>query len=278
MKNMSNIGKFFVIWAIIFTLGLVLTVAGCVAGGPDGIEKAVDGRERPVNSDPVETDIIENDYEFSSIEATGEADFIFVGSKYYDEALDDEDLSGIEPKAGKAVVIYDKSRTAPEVKTEDGRLVIDAGKDDHVYLGNNFNGPTVIVFCDDKELESVKVSSGACDLDIKGVSFKAADLGMNAGDVELKDVVSGGLKIVADAGDIEIAGVLKGATDVRAEAGSVDIDVFNGIKSYTMDLRAEAGDINVGEEDIDGTSYTQKGGKDTIKVRADAGDIDIGNL
>lgn len=278
MKNMSNIGKFFVICAIIFTFGLVLTVGGCAAGGTAGIEKAVDGREWSVNTDPVETDTIEDDYEFSSIEATGEADLVFIGSKYYKEVLDDEELSGIEPKAGKVVVVYDKSKNAPEVKTEGKTLIIDAGKDNHVYLSDRFNGPTVIVFCSDEELESIKVSSAACDLDIKGVSFRSADLGLNAGDVDLKDIISSGLKVAADAGDIEIAGVLKGVTDVRAEAGSVDIDVFNGIASYTMDVRAEAGDINIGEEEIDGTSYTQKGGEDTIRVRADAGDIDIGNL
>ena len=59
MKNMSNIGKFFVICAIIFTLGLVLTVAGCVAGGPAGIEKAVDGHDWSINTDPVETATID---------------------------------------------------------------------------------------------------------------------------------------------------------------------------------------------------------------------------
>lgn len=279
MKNMSKIAKFFLICAVVFTLGLVLTVGGCAAGGPAGIEKAVDGNEWSINTDPVETEVIEKDYEFSSIEATGEADFVIVGSKYYQDALGDADISGIDAKAGKVVVIYDKSKDAPEVKTDGSRLVVDAGKaDNRIYLSDEYFGPTVIVFCDDKELDSIKVSSSSCDLDIKGVSFKTADLGMNAGDVDLKDVTSGGLKVISDAGDIDIAGVLKGSTDVKTDAGSIEIDVFNGLTAYTMDLHADAGELRVGDEEIDGGDYTQKGGDDSITARTDAGDINIGNL
>ena len=278
MKNMSKTGKFFVICAVLFALGLVLTIGGCAAGGAAGIQKAVDGGEWSVNTDPVDTAIIENDYEFSSIEATGEADFIFVGSRYYSDAVRDYILTDTDAKAGKVVVIYDRSKQAPEVKTEGDRLVIDAGKGNHVYLSDSFHGPKVIVFCGDEELESVKISSSACDLDMKGISFKTADLGMNAGDVDMKDITSGGLKIIADAGDIEIAGVLKGTTDVRADGGDIDIDVSGDLASYTLDVHAEAGDLKIGKEEIDGGSYTQKGGEDTIKVRADAGDIDIGSL
>ena len=278
MKNMSKTGKFFVTCAVMFALGLVLTAGGCTAGGVAGIRKAVDGGEWSGNSDPVDTAVMENDYEFSSIEATGAADFIFVGSRYYSDAVRDYILTDTDARAGKVVVIYDKSKKAPEVKTEGDRLVIDAGKDNNVHLNDNFYGPKVIVFCSDEELESIKLSSEACDLDMKGISFKTADLEMSAGDVDLKDITSGGLKIVADAGDIDVSGDLKGITEVRADAGDIDIDVLGGIMDYTMDVHAEAGDLTVGGKDINGGSYTQKGGDDTIKVRADAGDIDIGSL
>ena len=279
MKNMSKTARFFLICAMIFTLGLVLTVGGCAAGGIAGIEKAVDGGKWTMDGEPVETKTIENDYEFSSIEATGEADFVIVGSKYYEDALDDHGISGVEAKVGRVVVVYDKSKTAPEVKADGGRLIIDAGKgENEIHFSENWFEPTVIVFCDDKELGSVSVSSSACDLEMKGVSFKTADLGMNAGDVDLKDIISGGLKVEADAGDIGIAGVLRGVTDVSTDAGSIEIDVFNGTRAYTMDLHTDAGEIKVGEDEIDGTSYTQKGGDDSITVRTDAGDIEIGSL
>ena len=279
MKNMSRTAKFFLICAVIFTLGLVLTVGGCAAGGIAGIEKAVDGNEWSVNTDPVDVGTIEDDFEFSSIEATGDADFVIVGSKYYEDALDDADIEDIEAKAGKVVVIYDKSKKAPEVRTDGDRLVIEAGKgDNNIYFSEEYFGPKVIVFCDDKELESISVSSSACDLDIKGVSFKKADLGMNAGDVDLKDIISGGLKVGSDAGEIDIAGVLKGSTEVKTDAGSINIDVFNGITSYTMDLHTDAGELSIGDEEVDGGDYSQKGGDDSITARTDAGDINIGNL
>ena len=68
----------------------------------------------------------------------------------------------------------------------------------------------------------------------------------------------------------------------RLEEGSARgqriIDVFNGTAAYTMDLHTDAGEIRVGDDEIDGGDYTQKGGDDSITVRTDAGDIEVGNL
>ena len=275
MKNMSKTAKFFVICAVVFTLGLVLTIGGCAAGGIAGIQEAVDGR-LPDNG-PAETEMIEGDYEFSSIEASGDADFVFVGSKYYSGILDDKDIIGSEAKTGKVITVYEKGHAAPEIKTEDGKLIINADVDNEVHFSELFE-PTVIVFCDDKELESLSVKSSACDLEMKGVSFRNANIEMNAGDVELTDIISGGLRVVTDAGDTNIAGVLRGITDVDSDAGSIEINVFTGIRGYTMELHADAGDIKVGADEIDGNDFKQEGGADVIKVKTDAGDIEIGEL
>ena len=275
MKNMSKTAKFFVICAVVFTLGLVLTIGGCAAGGAAGIREAVDGRLQDNGS--AETGMIEGDYEFSSIEASGDADFVFVGSKYYSGILDDKDITGSEAKTGKVITVYEKGHAAPEIKTEDGKLIINADVDNEVHFSELFE-PTVIVFCDDKELESVSVKSSACDLEMKGVSFRNANIEMNAGDVELTDIISGGLRVVTDAGDTNIAGVLRGITDVDSDAGSIEINVFTGIRGYTMELHADAGDIKVGADEIDGNDFKQEGGADVIKVKTDAGDIEIGEL
>ena len=72
--------------------------------------------------------------------------------------------------------------------------------------------------------------------------------------------------------------MLKGVTDVHADAGSVEIEAFTGIRGYTMELHADAGDIQVGEDEIDGNDFKQQGGSDVIKVRTDAGDIEIGEM
>ena len=275
MKDMSKTAKFFVICAVVFTLGLVLTIGGCAAGGITGIQEAVDGRI--TNNGPAETEMTEGDYEFSSVEVSGDADFVLVGSKYYDGILDDKDITGAEAKTGKVIAVYEKGKAAPEIKTEDGKLIINADTDNEVHFNELFE-PTVIIFCDDKELESVSVKSSACDLEMRGVSFRTANIEMNAGDVELKDIISGGLRIVSDAGDTEISGVLRGITDVDSDAGSIEINVFTGIRGYTMELHADAGDIKVGEDEIDGNDFKQQGGVDVIKVRTDAGDIEIGEM
>lgn len=278
MKNMSNIAKFFVVCAVIFTLGLVLTIGGCAAGGMTEVREAVNNGGWSISGRPAETGITEGEYEFSSVEVKGDSDIVIAGSKYYKDVLAENELSGIEAKAGKVVVIYDKDGRIPEIKTEEGRLIIDTEADLDPHFNDSFFEPTVIVLCPDAELESLKADSPACDLDVKGVSFRAADIDMDAGDIDMKDIISGGISIKSDAGDVEIAGVLKGLTEVKADAGSVEIDVFNGIKSYTMDLRADAGDIKVGEDESFASNYEQKGGDDTIRVIANAGDIEIGNL
>ena len=129
-----------------------------------GMEKVVDGNEWSINTDPVETEVIENDYEFSSIEATGDADFVIVGSRYYDEALDDADISNIKAKAGKVVVIYDKSKDAPEVRTDGSKLVIDAGKgDDSIHFtiqSDNFSHRNVTRVAKPKDTSGSRGSSG----------------------------------------------------------------------------------------------------------------------
>ena len=275
MKNMSNTAKFLIVCAVIFALGLVMTIGGCAAGGLDGFRNTLDGNGNAEK--PVEEGMLVDEYEFSSIEITGCADFVIAGNRYYKEVLEDNEIFDTEAKPGMVIVKYDKSKEPPEVSTENGRLTVDAAKaeSDVLDFGVNLYEPTVIILCGDDELGSIKISSEASDVDIAGVAFRSADVQTNAGEIDMRDVISNGITAVNDAGSTEISGILKGTTEVRNDAGDIDVDTFDDPSSYSMELHTDAGDITVGENDIEGGEYTQKGGENLLKLWTDAGDIEV---
>lgn len=288
---MTSKAKFFITCAVVFVIGFALASAGVALGG---ISDLTDSAKNPNLA------VIENDYEFASIESTGEIDLRIVGSRYYDEVLKGSELTGIKSKAGRVIVIYDKDQRVPEVSADGRKLSINGGSQGIHFNINPFKqnySPTVIVLCKDEELDSVNVSSAAGDIDIKGVDFKTSDIGLNAGDIEIKEasfsninigsdsgdvkmdgITSGGIKVECDAGDIELSGKLEGITDVYSDAGDIDADISGSLKDYTIDLHTEAGDILLGKSEINGGSYSQKGGKDKLKLETDAGDIELDEL
>ena len=267
---MSKSIKFLIACGVIFVLGAAICVAGYAAGGADQLKSG------SVNA--VETSTGFDDYEFDSIEITGYVDVEIAGSRYYSDALEDVDFSGDDAKAGRVVVISDRNKEAPEVSVAGSTLKINGGSDDSgISLPpESLFVPTVIVFCDDKELKSITASSAYYDIEVKGVSFADADIQTNYGDVEIKDVVSGGITIDSDAGNTEVSGVLNGVTDIRSAAGDIEVKVFSGLADYTMELSTEAGEIEVGENDC-GNRYSQKGGDKTLKLSTEAGSIEVDN-
>ncbi len=271
--------KVLIACAGVLVLGIVMTAAGYASGGMDGLQKVAEDHDW-ISVDPAELTTTEQEYEFDSIESTGPVDLEIAGARYYKKVLADYDLEDIDAKAGKVIVICDKDKDEPSVKVKEGKLIVEAvPRDDKpsISLNSEYWGPTVIVLCSDKELESIKISSSACDVDLSGVAFKKADIGTNAGDIDAEGITSKGLKIMCDAGDVEVQGDLKGLTEITCEAGDIEVDTADGLVMYRMDLHADAGDIEVGEIEIEGVNYTQKGGKDFLKLKTQAGSIEVGN-
>lgn len=268
MKKMSNGAKFLIACAVVFVLGAILAIGGAMAGGTEYFDN--DTKKMP------DTETSSYDFSFSSIEATGCTDIRLVGTRYYDEVLEDFEITDIEPQKGRVIVIRQVDKDVPEVEADGETLKINGGSAEFALGDFDLFEPTVIVFCGDEELKSIKVSSGESDIEAKGVKFAAADIGLNAGDAEFKDVVSGGIKVEDDAGDIIVSGMLNGTTDLHTEAGDIEVDVADGIRSYTIDIRADAGSIEVGEQEIEGTTFTQEGGDRVLKLSSKAGEIELG--
>ena len=260
---------FFVVCAAVFVIGAVLTLAGYMNGAVDEMD-AAGGQLGLQGTVAVETTVTESDFTFDSIDAEGTFDLVLAGSKYYQSALDDFELTGVEAKTGKVIIIDQKDKKAPTAKTEGSKLVISGSKETRIGL----YAPTVIVLCGDEELKSIDTALEAGDQELYGLSFAKANIASQAGDIECQDILSEGLSIKVEAGDAEVDGVLKGETQIELEAGDMEVCTFSGLAGYSIEASTQAGEITVGEKSV-GDQYSQKGGSDQLKLTISAGDIDL---
>ena len=293
---MNRIAKFFVICAAAFVLGLILFVIGITADGIDGYHKVAKDHNW-VKDGSTKICTVETKGEFDSVEATGPIDVVLVGGDYFNEAVKEYNLIEEENLGpGTVVLRYGNAYDAPEVTLDSGTLEITGIQDDNEpFVGIDLSGgdsawPVAIVFCDDKELKAVKVSSEYADVEMMGIAFADADIELNDGDVDLANIRSKGLKISSDYGDVEVAGDLRGETEVTLESGDIEIDTLAKLKEYTIKAGSDNGDIKVGKKELefpfDGTGdeqeegyqYIQEGGKDTLVVKTTYGDIEIGTV
>lgn len=294
--ELNKIAKFFIITAAAFVFGLFLFVIGLTTGGVDGFHKVAKDHSW-VNDGTTEVHTIETSNEFNAVEATGMCDIVLVGEDYQDKAIRDYHLNEVENLGpGTVVLRYGDNFNEPEVTLDNGTLEISSvQKLDEPFVGIDFSDaddvwPIAIIFCNDKELKSVKVSSEYSDVEMMGVAFADADIELNSGDIDLANIKSKGLKISNDYGDVEVSGDLRGETEVTLESGDIEIDTEANTKEYTIKAGSDAGDIKVGKKELEfpfdgagddqeeGYQYIQEGGKDTLLVKTTYGDIEISTV
>ncbi len=294
--DMNRIAKFFIVCAAAFVLGLILVVIGITTGGKDGFHKVAEDHGW-VKDGSTKICTVETKGEFDSVEATGPIDVVLVGGDYFNEAVKEYNLIEEENLGpGTVVIRYGNAYDAPEVTLDSGTLEITGIQDDNEpFVGIDFSDgesawPVAIVFCDDKELKAVKVSSEYADVEMMGIAFADADIELNDGDVDLANIRSKGLKISSDYGDVEVAGDLRGETEVTLESGDIEIDTLAKLKEYTIKAGSDDGDIKVGKKELEfpfdeggdyqeeGYQYIQEGGKDTLIVKTTYGDIEISTM
>jgi len=294
--DMNRIAKFFVICAAVFVIGMILFVIGIATGGIDGLHKVAQDHSW-VNEGSTEICTVETKGEFDEVKITGPIDVVMVSEDYYDNAVKEYDLDDLEnPGTGTVAFRYGNAYNEPEATIDNGTLEIKGIQDDDEhFVGIDLSDegsawPVAIVFCGDKELKSVNVSSEYADVEMKGIAFAVADIELNDGDVELENIKSKGLKISSDYGDVEVSGDLSGDTEITLEDGDIEVDTLADIKDYTIKAGADSGDIKVGKTEIDfpydvdeglqeeGYQYIQEGGKDTLIVKTTCGDIEISTV
>ena len=282
---MKRLKVFFITCAAVALVGLVMLVAGASTGGVEGFDAVAADHDWISGSPGARASVEQNDLEFENIEAIGYMDVVIVGERYYNDMADEYELGTItEPNAGTVIALFGSNLEEPDFKVEGKTLKINAPEIEQDKITLNFSSedvyPTVIVFCPDKELKSIKLNSSISDVEMKGISFKYADIANNTGDVDAENITSQGIKIISDTGDVELSGDLRGTTDVSIETGDVEIDTALPLDKYTMNLKTDTGEIGIGEgeiedDDFEGYEYTQDGGEDELIIRTNTGDIEI---
>ena len=290
MKQLSKLAKFFIICAAVFVIGIACTAAGAASGGVQGFEKLAE-RYDWINSPGERGVTAQNVGDFHSIEATGDVDLWIVGKSYYEKAgwLADQDLLKQTELdvigSGQVCVIAGDQMEQPQISVEKGVLTIDAGAIDLTGINLNVTEaefyPEVLVCVPDETLRTLTVSGQTGDVNVLGVSWKSAKIGVNTGDISMEGVDSKALALSVDTGDIEVQGKLTGTVEAGSETGDIEIATSLPKEKYALDLKTDVGDIKVLEggektfESEEGKPMTQKGGPHRIKVSTDTGDVKL---
>jgi len=296
---MSKLAKFFIICAAVCVLGIVMTFAGYAAGGVDDLQRVADKHEwLNVGPNATETNL-ETVGEFQSIEAEGSLDVavIALGNEMSEEDVPDfiEDMN-YEGTAGTVVVRWGKGNGAPVVTNENGVLKIKGSTDNIDNVEVNLTGedpsPDVVVFCSDKELESISINGKYGDTAIAGVKSKSIKVTAESGDIEIQDVEGDEVAAETNTGDIDVGNIVSSKMTLKANTGDIDINKCVGEISaetttgdiefatalqqsqFGMDLSVNTGDISINEDTIDLQEYYAKGEPNKLQLRTDTGDID----
>lgn len=291
MKGLSKLAKFFIICAIVFVCGIVCSIAGAASGGVQDIDKLAD-RYDWIHVSPGERGVTTYPMgEFHSIEATGDADLCIVGKDFYKKAswladqdlLEQTELDVIGP--GKVCVVAGDRTPQPEIEVKNGVLTINSGEADLSGINLNMTEmssfPEILVCVPEDMLQSLTVSGQTGDVEILGVTFKAAEIGLNTGDISVEGVKSESLTASVDTGDIEIQGKLMGTTSVTSETGDIEIDTSLAKAEYALEVSTATGDLELVEdgktvaEFEESEEITQEGGPHKITVSSDTGDVKL---
>ena len=298
---MSKLAKFFIVCAAVCVLGIVMTFAGYAAGGVDGLEKVADKHEwLNVGPNSTETDV-HNVGEFQSIEAEGSMDIAVIAPG---EATDfDEDVPEFvediyaEGVAGTVVVNWGKGEEAPDVTNDNGVLKIKGSTETFENVEVNLSGedpsPDVVVFCSDKELESININGKYGDVSIAGVNVKKTSVVVEAGDLELGGLTGSEVAAETKNGDINADYTVCDMMSLKAKSGDVNIEGCDGEisaettygdiefetklpqKQYEISVSTNSGTISIGEVEIESENeFSLPGGPNKLTLKTDTGDID----
>lgn len=310
MYGMNKITKFLIVCMIVFASGAVLAVIGFASGGVEKIDKVAEKYDWLNGSPGTMETSARHEMQFDSIRVDGTVDLYIAGPEYWEDgaktlnenAPKDEVVSAV--KAGDVYVRHGENVTEPELKTENGVLIIqcrDDSSEGTVEMNfSSYDGvPDVIVFCSEKTLEEISVNDPYGDIKVNGTAFQKADIVCDSTDVNMECVTGGDLDIQGDSCNVALHGTLRGNTTVSTLSGDIRFETAVNRGKYDIDAVTAAGEIKDGEHKLQGQElkvhgqvygghengdehehdgeHKHDGGQKChqLKLRADAGDISL---
>lgn len=296
---MSKTAKFFIICGAVCVLGIIMTAAGYALGGVQDMKK-VESSHSWFNIGPMDAQSQTIDVgEYDSIKVEGALDVAVIGPEFVSGVEEDfaEDWlmqAYREDLAGKVVVKWKAGTEMPQIKMEQGVLMIQ-GRTDKESFEVNLSGedasPDVLVFCNKDKLKSIDIDAVYGDIAVCGIGCEALTISNDAGDVTIDQVACSDTTIGIKVGDIEAAnvtggrislGVKTGDIELRncegdisgeTETGDIDFDTVQPMSKYAMSLRADVVEVQVKDETRELEEFTSDGGPNRLTLKTGTGEI-----
>jgi len=159
----------------------------------------------------------------------------------------------IRPTEGKPYIkIDEKYNMEKSVETTDGVYKIDFSTDKYFSTTfitkalSNDRVPQIDIYLNNKQLDQLKIKSGAGQLIIDGISANKLDLDVSAGNVVVKNCELDAIKTKLDAGKLEVR-ALNGVKTIESDvsAGTMDLFLPKNISGFICGYSVSVGKIEM---------------------------------
>ncbi len=245
----KGLKRFFIICAIVVGSGIVLSLAGFLAGGLNFLDKMNERytwlRAGHANMEYID---ISDAGAFDSISVKGGIDVTVAGST----------------ETGSRGISYDKNVGAPEYSVKDGVLTVDASKLNDgvvVNLSSDDDTPELVISVPDETMKKLDVISDYGDVDVSRVKLDEMAISTENGDIDLQDVDCSSVTLASDYGDIDLEKVTSDKLTASTQNGDMDM---SSVTCAGITLTSEYGDI-------EGENIRSSG----LSVKSQLGDVDL---
>lgn len=276
---------FIMVCGIVIGAGILLSLAGWILGGVNGLSGVEDKIHWISFGGGDEENRTVNLEKFRSI----------------DLECDTADVEFIESDKFAAELTYDKKSGQPEVAVRNKTLTVaDSGRRDRWFNFDIFGRDYVktkitIYYPKNTTFHNVNVQNDMGAVELGGLTAKSIDVQVDTGYLEMNairadrlkvnvdmggaegsDLMVKGAELSVDTGSLELSGRFTGNTKVDCDMGSVVLDTDLPRESYSIEAVCDLGDCTVDGRSVE-ENYTSEhaDAKNKLTVEVDSGSAEI---
>ncbi|MGL4913825.1 MAG: DUF4097 family beta strand repeat-containing protein [Romboutsia sp.] len=158
------------------------------------------------------------------------------------------------------------------LSAKDGNINLDnINVSDKINVNNNYGEIDI----SNSNFENFSTSLSDGNLDISNTTVKTSDITNKYGNITLSDFLSSGLNIDVNDGNVDLIGSFMGDTNVNNKYGNIDIISNDSEDLYNYSIINKYGDINVGNQNPEGSIIKNSNGKHTLNLNCNDGNINV---
>lgn len=269
-----------IITSSLFTVGLIMIIAGILSGGHFKNISLVTGKELEYVSIDKDygnetIDSLDLDVTTSKVYIVEGDSFHIQGSKIVEDTVEvgvrentlyikeKDDLRSWIDKIG---IYFDLEETVITVTVPKGFVAKQADFD--------IKAGTLKIESFATEQLDMEVNAGKVSIDRMTVNMGGA-ISLGAGSVKGDQIDAHNLEVEISAGSCNLEGAFYGALDLECSAGSLNLDTSLSDNEYSYDLERNAGSIQINGKSYKDYDNTNKSANNSIKVVVSAGSVNI---